>query len=249
MLKQFLSPPNWFTAASIFCGFYAVLLAGGADAGATQFYQAGLLIGFAGVFDVLDGRVARMTNSSSEFGVQLDSLADALSFGLAPAVLVYRWGLDSLGILGLGASFFFMICGIFRLARFNTGAADNEEWDRSRGLTITMGGGSLAALVMFHAATGKSFVANPWGPFAIVLVVAFLMVSAVPYRTAKSLKMNTATKVFFALLFGGLIVVGIFFDISFMVLPVMASYVLSGPIEGAIIAGRSARARARAKRQ
>ena len=106
----------------------------------------------------------------------------------------------------------------------------------------------MAALVMFHAATGKSFVANPWGPFAIVLVVAFLMVSAVPYRTTKSLKMTTASKVFFALLLGGFIFVGIFFDISFIVMPVMASYVLSGPIEGFIIAGKSARARARAKR-
>ena len=80
MIKQFLNPPNWFTSASIFCGFYAILPASGADAGATQFYQAGLLIGFAGIFDMLDGRVARMTNSASEFGVQLDSLADVISY-------------------------------------------------------------------------------------------------------------------------------------------------------------------------
>lgn len=249
MIKQFLNPPNWFTSASIFCGFYAILLASGADAGATQFYQAGLLIGFAGIFDMLDGRVARMTNSASEFGVQLDSLADVISFGVAPAVLVYRWGLDSLGLLGLAASFFFVLCGLFRLARFNTGAADNEEFETSRGLTITMGGGTLAALVMFHAATGKTFVANPWGPFAIVVAMGFLMVSAVPYRTTKALRMTTVTKVILAGLLATLVLVGVFADISFFVLPFMAAYALSGPLEGAFIAGRSVRARARARKR
>ena len=83
MLKHFLSPPNWFTSASIFCGFYAILLAASNPNDPAVFYQAGLLIGFAGVFDMLDGRVARMTRTESEFGVQLDSLADVVSFGVA----------------------------------------------------------------------------------------------------------------------------------------------------------------------
>ncbi|MCP4807249.1 MAG: CDP-diacylglycerol--serine O-phosphatidyltransferase [Proteobacteria bacterium] len=247
MLKHFLSPPNWFTSASIFCGFYAILLAAGNDGDAATFYQAGLLIGFAGVFDMLDGRVARMTNSSSAFGVQLDSLADVVSFGVAPAVLVYKWGLDSLGLLGLAAAFGFVLCGIFRLARFNVGAANDEEFAYSKGLTITMAGGTLAAMVMLHAAMGLDFVKHPTGALVSILVMAFLMVSNVPYPTAKALRMGRGMKAFLILLAGSLVVVGVFFDISFIVLPVMAIYAASGPFV-ALAGFRNRRAQARVRR-
>ncbi|HJN76924.1 MAG TPA: CDP-diacylglycerol--serine O-phosphatidyltransferase [Myxococcota bacterium] len=245
MLKHFLSPPNWFTSASIFCGFYAIMLAAGNDGDPTTFYQAGLLIGFAGVFDMLDGRVARMTNSQSEFGVQLDSLADVVSFGIAPAVLVYNWGLDSLGIVGLAAAFLFVICGIFRLARFNVGTTNQEEFERSRGLTITMAGGTLAAMVMFHAAMGLTFVKHPTGPLTAIIVMALLMVSSVPFRTTKGLRMGRATKATAAVLFASLIVCGVFYDISFIVLPVMVLYAASGPVE-ALLGRRTRRRAARA---
>ncbi len=234
MLKQFLNPPNWFTSASIFCGFYATMLAAGNDGNPATFYQAGLLIGFAGVFDMLDGRVARMTNSSSEFGVQLDSLADVVSFGIAPAVLVYNWGLHALGNLGIAAAFLYVLCGVFRLARFNCGAADNEEFERSKGLTITMAGGTLAAMVMCHAAMGMDFVKHPTLPLVAIVGMALLMVSNVPFRTSKSLKMSRGTKAFAILFMASLICVSVFYDISFMVLPVLAVYVLSGPIEGTV---------------
>jgi len=247
MLKHFLSPANWFTSASIFCGFYAIMLAAGNDGDPATFYQAGLLIGFAGVFDMLDGRVARMTNSSSEFGVQLDSLADVVSFGIAPAVLVYNWGLGRLGILGLAAAFMFVICGIFRLARFNVGASNQEEFERSRGLTITMAGGTLAAMVMFHAAMGLTFVKHPTAPLTAIVVMALLMVSSVPFRTAKALRMGRATKAVAAVLLAGLIVCGVFYDISFIVLPVMVAYAASGPIE-ALIGVRTRRRTARVPR-
>lgn len=247
MLKHFLSPPNWFTSASIFCGFYAIMLAAGNDGNPTTFYQAGLLIGFAGVFDMLDGRVARMTNSQSEFGVQLDSLADVVSFGIAPAVLVYNWGLDRLGALGIAAAFIFVICGIFRLARFNVGAANQEEFAFSRGLTITMAGGTLAAMVMFHAALGLTFVKHPTAALTAIVVLAFLMVSSVPFRTAKAMRMGRATKGVAAMLLASLIVCGVFYDISFIVLPVMVAYTGFGLIE-AMMGIRSRRREARAVR-
>ena len=125
MLKQALNPPNWFTSASLFCGLYAILLAGQAYGNLDLvyrnelFYQAGLMIFFAGLFDMLDGRVARMTGTGTAFGVQLDSLVDIISFGVAPACLVYFWGFadhDALGVFVAGA---LMLAGAFRLARFN----------------------------------------------------------------------------------------------------------------------------------
>lgn len=233
MLKHFLNPPNWFTSASIFCSFYAILLAAGNPGDPAAFYQAGLFIGFAGVFDMLDGRVARMTGGGSQFGVQLDSLADIVSFGVAPAVLVYSWGLNQLGPLGLAASFLFMLCGAFRLARFNVGATHGVESERSLGLTITMAGGTLAATVMFHAAIGRTFVANPWGPLVLTLVLAWLMVSPVRYRVFK-MRLSPKAKVAAALFLGTLITVGVFFDISYLVLPLMALYAVSGPAEGLV---------------
>lgn len=234
MLKHFLSPPNWFTSASIFCGFYATMLAAGNDGDPATFYQAGLLIGFAGIFDMLDGRVARMTNSSSEFGVQVDSLADVVSFGVAPAVLVYNWGMHALGKLGIAAAFIFVLCGVFRLARFNCGAADNEEFEHSKGLTITMAGGTLAAMVMCHAAMGMDFVKHPLLPFAAIVSLAFLMVSNVPYPTTKALKMSRGTKAFAILFLASLVAVSVFYDISFIVLPVMVLYAVSGPVVGTL---------------
>src|SRR6187455_1209972 len=91
--------PNLFTVTSILCGFYAMTLCAG-EAGPTQLYQAALAIFFAMFFDGFDGRVARLTRTQSQFGVELDSLADVVSFGVVPAMLVYKWALSSLGLVG-----------------------------------------------------------------------------------------------------------------------------------------------------
>src|SRR3954471_22167882 len=110
--------PNLFTVTSIFCGFYAITLCAG-EASPSQLYQAALAIFFAMFFDGFDGRVARLTKTQSEFGVELDSLADVMSFGVAPGLLMYKWALAPLGFWGLFASFSFAACGAMRLARFN----------------------------------------------------------------------------------------------------------------------------------
>src|SRR6476661_10778473 len=96
--------PNLFTVSSIFCGFYAMTLCSG-SATPVQLYEAALSIFFAIFFDGFDGRVARLTKTQSEFGVELDSLADVMSFGVAPGLLVYKWALSSLGFAGLFISF------------------------------------------------------------------------------------------------------------------------------------------------
>src|SRR5688572_11971681 len=116
--KSLFLLPNLITLSSVFCGFHAITLCGeGADE--KDFVRAALLIVYAMFFDILDGRVARLTKTQSALGVQLDSLADVISFGVAPATLVYRWSLVALGSVGLFACFAFVAAGVLRLARFN----------------------------------------------------------------------------------------------------------------------------------
>lgn len=107
--------PSLFTTGNLFCGFYAII-----HTFASEFEQASYAILLAGIFDILDGRVARFTKSTSKFGVEYDSIADVVSFGVAPAVLVYVWALQPFGRLGWAGAFFFAACAALRLARFNT---------------------------------------------------------------------------------------------------------------------------------
>jgi CDP-diacylglycerol--serine O-phosphatidyltransferase len=113
--------PNLLTTGALFAGFYAVL------SGFTgQFELAAIAIFAAMIFDGLDGRVARMTNTQSDFGVQYDSLSDMVSFGVAPAVVAYGWGVSDLGKLGLAAAFVYASCAALRLARFNVQAESSD---------------------------------------------------------------------------------------------------------------------------
>jgi len=229
MIRHFLNPPNWFTSASLFCGMYAVVLATGVG-GEPNFYRAGLVILFAAVFDMLDGRVARMTGRGSDFGVQLDSLVDMVSFGLAPAVLLYAWGIHSLGTLGLVGAFVFALCGAFRLARFNIGA-DGEAHDHSEGLTITMAGATVAAAVMAHAASGRTLVEHPWNVWVLALVLGVLMVSRVPYRSAKSLRLSRETMLGLALACGVVLAIAVRYRFPTAFISLLGAYVISGPLE------------------
>lgn len=236
MFRHFLNPPNWFTSASLFCGLYAIILATGVQ-GHPMFYRAALMILFAAVFDMLDGRVARMTRTSSEFGVQLDSLADMVSFGIAPAVLLYAWGIHSLGTLGLVGAFAFAVCGAFRLARFNM-SADLKAHAQSEGLTITMAGATVAAAVMAHAAIGRTNVEHPLTVWLLALVLAFLMVTRVPYRTFKTMRLSRSTIAGLALTLGVIMVVSLRFDFSIAFLGALGLYVASGPLEAILRIGR-----------
>ena len=189
--------PSSITLASVFCGFSSVVMSINA-AGATPerffLWAAGLLV-LAGVFDGLDGRVARATNTATEFGVQLDSLADVISFGMAPAILAYRFGFFQLGIhdshlraVGWAACFVFTACGALRLARFNiqVGAVDSRFFV---GLPIPAGAACVASVIIWHPTPpATSFHAYL---FALELfLVGLLMVSTLRFPSFKKRTTN-----------------------------------------------------------
>ena len=231
--------PSLLTTANIFCGFYSIMeslraisglglgafagdsWAGGDTTGASilvateHFDRAAITIGFAALFDLLDGRVARLTNTTSEFGIELDSIADVVSFGLAPAVLAFAWGygqVPDLRNVGWAASFLFLICGALRLARFNVQARQtkpnqppkNPKVDKKAfvGLPIPFGAAMIASLIHFspRPISYVDFVRLPLTSqtlpinakvlailfAALVIGLAFLMVSTLRYSSFKN---------------------------------------------------------------
>jgi len=197
MLRHFLNPPNWFTAASIFCSTYALMLISGADeVTAEVLRKACVLVVFGGIFDLLDGRVARITNRYTEFGVQLDSIADIIGFGVAPAIIAWNWKLQELGAFGAAAGFFYVLCAAFRLARFNVRKGDTDEgkpWElagHSEGLTSTMAGGILVTAVWIFNGFLSEYSVPAWALVGFVTLLAFLMISRVPMRNFRDLRHN-----------------------------------------------------------
>ncbi|ACG74893.1 CDP-diacylglycerol/serine O-phosphatidyltransferase [Anaeromyxobacter sp. K] len=226
--------PNLFTVSSIFLGFYALTLSAG-DATPAQLYQAALAIFFAMFFDAFDGRVARMTKTQSDFGVQLDSLADVISFGAAPALLVYKWALAPLGFIGLFFSFAFAACGALRLARFNVLAQRGDKGSSAFfvGLPIPLAAGTITALVIAHY---KEFGAatNPATRVPVLVVVAllsFLMVSTVRYRTFKDVHLSARSLSAFVLASAVGLAVAYATRASFALVVYMGAYIAMGLAE------------------
>lgn len=169
--------PNLFTAMNMFCGFYAMVSAING-----RFVPAACALVIAGVFDNLDGKIARVTRSTSKFGVEFDSLADLVSFGVAPGLMMYLWALAPLGRLGWLAAFLFVICGALRLARFNT-QVDTVSSDYFMGLPIPAGAGMNAATVLFCHKLGLA--PNPLVILVMLYILSFLMVSTLRYPSFK----------------------------------------------------------------
>jgi len=184
--------PSSITMASIFCGFSSVVMSINAAGARPEYYflwAAGLLV-LAGVFDGLDGRVARATNTATEFGVQLDSLADVVSFGMAPAILAYRYGFFNLGIhdshvraAGWAACFVFTACGALRLARFNVqvGSVDARFFV---GLPIPAGAACVASVIIWHPTPPPS-ASYAYAFAAELFLVGLLMVSTLRFPSFK----------------------------------------------------------------
>lgn len=216
--------PSVITTANIFCGFYSImesllgvqsLSVGQVEAATEHFNRAALNIGFATLFDFLDGSIARLTKATSEFGIELDSIADVLSFGIAPALLAFSWGygqVAGLHKLGWAASFIFVICGSLRLARFNVQARNpnpnlppKNPKDKKAfvGMPIPAGAVLLAAIVHFTptpiahkpgfevSALGQHVTidAVEYGVALLVLMffMAMLMVSTIRYSSLKNI--------------------------------------------------------------
>jgi CDP-diacylglycerol--serine O-phosphatidyltransferase len=170
--------------ANLFCGYACVVYA---TRGA--FAQAALFIGFAFVLDMLDGRVARMTGTASAFGVEFDSLADVVSFGMAPAILVFMWGLQPFGRLGWAAGFLYLSAAAIRLARFNIQSGQNPDKRYFVGMPSPAAAGVPAATVFAYPYGLQDWVAV--FALALMLVPAFLMVSTIRYRSFKTLDLGT----------------------------------------------------------
>ena len=178
--------PNLLTTGALFSGFYAIVAAING-----QFVPAVTAVFVAGLFDGLDGRVARLTNTQSEFGVQYDSLSDLISFGLAPALVVYMWALAGLreygnfiGKLGWLIAFLYTACAALRLARFNTQVGHSDKRFFT-GLASPAAAGTLVAFVW--AMENFSLVGGNirWIALALTLALGLLMVSRFPYYNFK----------------------------------------------------------------
>jgi CDP-diacylglycerol--serine O-phosphatidyltransferase len=215
--------PNIFTSLNIFCGFYAVIAA--IDG---KFYAAAISIIIAGLFDNLDGKIARATNTTSKFGVEYDSLADLISFGLAPGLMMYLWALKPLGRIGWLAAFLFMACGALRLARFNTRIGTISS-DYFMGLPIPAAAGMNAATVLIFHKFDISGQSMPISIMVMLYVLSFLMVSSIKYSSFK--KPELFKKVNFNILVGSvLILIFIAAQPSIALFLFGIAYVVSGPI-------------------
>ena len=172
--------PNLFTTASLFAGFLSITMAF-----AGNFDDAAWAILFSALMDGLDGKVARLTGSASQFGVEYDSLADAIAFGVAPGVLAWAWQLHHFGRLGLAAAFLFAACGALRLARFNVSVATTSK-RFFIGLPIPAGGCTLATFVLFLPHLPEFMLgAVPHMALGLSFLAPLLMVSRVRYFSFK----------------------------------------------------------------
>lgn len=173
--------PSIITVANMFCGYACIVLAMRGDLG-----TAALFIGFAIVLDMLDGRIARMTNTTSAFGLELDSLADVISFGVAPSVLAFAWGLSELGRVGWVAGFVYLVAAAMRLARFNIQSSSHSDKRFFVGMPSPPAAGIAAATVY---AWPYPLVGLPeaLAAVAVMLVPAALMVSTIRFRSFKNI--------------------------------------------------------------
>ncbi|MCB0257112.1 MAG: CDP-diacylglycerol--serine O-phosphatidyltransferase [Anaerolineae bacterium] len=218
--------PNLITTGALFSGFYAII---SSMSGALE--NAAIAIVIAGCLDSLDGRVARMTNTQSEFGVQYDSLSDLVAFGVAPAVMMFSWILGDLGKIGWMVAFLYMACAALRLARFNT-APDNKVF---YGLASPAAAGTLAAIVWLW--TDNLPVEVAWQVAValafVVSIVALLMVTNIRYYSPKNIDLKGRVPFIY------LIAAVLFFVIVAMyppgvLLALTVCYASSGPINAVI---------------
>lgn len=169
--------PNSFTALNVFCGFLSLIFASNA-----QYELAVIAIIAAAFFDLFDGMLARMVKSSSDFGVQLDSLSDIVSFGAAPSFLIYQVELYKYDVIGIIISSLPLVFGAFRLARFNSQIEDINVKADFKGLPIPVAALTIATYVYNFGKTGDMVMHNTYFLAALVLLVSFLMVSTVKYN-------------------------------------------------------------------
>jgi CDP-diacylglycerol--serine O-phosphatidyltransferase len=215
--------PNIFTISGLFAGFYAIIASG------KGFYDnAAIAIFIAMIMDSLDGRIARLTDTVTDFGIQLDSLADMVSFGVAPALVTYHWALFNLGKLGWLSAFVYAVAVVLRLARFNVQVKKIDK-RYFQGLPCPPAAGVIAGMVW----TCSDFGLNGWvisiAAAVITVLMGLLMVSKIRYRSFKDIDFKNNVS-FFTILLLVLIIVLVAIDPAQILFAVFSLYALSGPV-------------------
>jgi CDP-diacylglycerol--serine O-phosphatidyltransferase len=205
--------PNLFTLAATFCGISVLWLSMGAESPA-DFYLACTLIPLACILDGFDGRVARMLHGETKFGMELDSLSDAITFGVAPAFVLYAWALKPYGFAGLCVTFVFAAAAMLRLARFNVQSEKPNKGNRYfTGLPAPMGGMGIASIIALQVAVlDRDIATDAERPYLAIyaLLLAVLMVSEVPFRTFKDFRLTRANRLLLAAVLASVVIVGLY---------------------------------------
>ena len=218
-----MSLPSIFTLGNILCGFLAInnVVEG-------SFVSAAWWIVIAGILDALDGKVARITGTSSDFGVELDSIADIVSLGVAPAVLIYNYALIEGGMFGYALAFMYLACGAIRLARFNTSATTVKKHSFT-GMPIPGGAGILASYVLFTENV-YSGLANFDFVIALTVLTSLAMVSRFKYSVLPRIAFSKPSEIIRSMMFFGHIVLAVRFPDE-LCLPTGLIYLFSGPVK------------------
>jgi CDP-diacylglycerol--serine O-phosphatidyltransferase len=219
--------PNLFTTAALFAGFYAIIAAMRGD-----FENAAVAIFFAMVLDGLDGRIARLTNTQSKFGAEFDSLADMVSFGVAPALVIFSWALGGLGKFGWSAAFIYVACAALRLARFNT-QIETADKNYFTGLASPAAAAIIASTVWVCHDLGWVGSALPQEVSVLVglltATVGFLMIANFPYYSFKGIDLRH--RVPFVVMIAVVLIFGLItLDPPSILLAGFLVYALSGPV-------------------
>jgi CDP-diacylglycerol---serine O-phosphatidyltransferase len=235
--KTYYVLPNLFTLSSVLCGFASLALSA-ADGSDGELYLAALAICFGLFFDTFDGRVARLTKTQTDLGRDLDSLADVITFGAAPALLVYKWGMTGFGMTGILIAGLYVCAGAMRLARFNVlarreaSAGHKKPGKFTLGLPIPPAAALLVFVVIVSHHSGQYKVLSQGSTAAVVLILSFLMVSRVRFRSFKELHLSAKT-VGVVLLVGGACATWFWmgFEKAFIFLFLVLAYIVLGLAE------------------
>jgi CDP-diacylglycerol--serine O-phosphatidyltransferase len=215
--------PNLFTTGNLFCGFWAII-----SVFQEKFFYAAIAILLASVFDILDGKVARLSGATSKFGIQYDSLADLVSFGIAPALLAFSWALRPYGKFGWLAAFLFVVCGALRLARFNVQSASGEV-KYFKGLPIPAAASMIALTILLYLRLIETGWVKDIVILVMIYVLAFLMVSTIRYLSFKELGL-AKRKPFSIFIFVVLSMIVIVMEPTIVLFGFILAYVFSGPV-------------------
>lgn len=223
--------PNLMTTCNLFAGFFSVV-----QALRGNFLWAAYAIVVAAIFDQLDGRLARLTRSTSKFGAEYDSICDVVSFGMAPALLLFLWALEPFGRVGWVACFLYVACGALRLARFNVQASVVEK-NYFQGLPIPMAAGIVASSVLAFTDLGWEAQGSRLLLFMTILL-AFVMVSTFRYRSFKDLDLKERLPFQYLILGVGIIVVVALYP-EVMLFVLFLSYATLGAVFGIFRLGKN----------